>query len=68
MDRSGTISKKELKAALLASGIQASSKEIDRLFDTWDKDSSGGIDYNELNRALKVTCFLLTVTHLVTHY
>ena len=53
VDRNGSISKKELKAALLQSGIKAQPGELDRLFNLWDRDKSGGIDYTELNRALK---------------
>ena len=53
VDRNGSISKKELKAALVQSGIKAQPGELDRLFNLWDRDKSGGIDYTELNRALK---------------
>ena len=53
VDRSGGISKKEFKSAVLGSGIEASTSDIETLFDKWDADRSGAIDYAELNKALK---------------
>ena len=52
-DRSGGITRKELRSALLGTGMNASSAEIDALFQKWDVDRSGSIDYTELNKALK---------------
>ena len=36
-----------------ATGIAATTGDFDRLFERWDVDNSGTIDYNELNKALK---------------
>ena len=34
-------------------GFDASKKDIDALFDSWDPDGGGSIDFKELQRALR---------------
>ena len=33
-------------------GFEASKKDIDELFDTWDSDGGGSLDFKELRRIL----------------
>ena len=34
-------------------GLEAHRKEIDALFESWDPDGSGSIEYAELNKLLR---------------
>lgn len=43
-DASGTVDKKEFRRAVTALGLEAPRIEIDRLFDSFDKDGGGEID------------------------
>ena len=38
---------------MVALGIDVPRKGVDALFDTFDPDGGGSIDYNELHKALK---------------
>jgi hypothetical protein len=50
----GQIDAAEFRRALLSFGIDESMRpQIDALFDTFDKDGSGSIEYRELNRLLR---------------
>ena len=50
----GLISKKEFRAAVVALGFKEVPKsECDALFDMFDKDHSGVIDYKEMSKALR---------------
>ena len=33
-------------------GFEATKKDIDELFDTWDSDGGGSLDFKELRRIL----------------
>eukprot|EP00964_Phaeocystis_antarctica_P155487 scaffold124713_cov36-Phaeocystis_antarctica.AAC.1 len=52
-DEDGKVSKKEFRKAMVALGLKVPKKDADALFDTFDPDGGGSIDYNELNKALK---------------
>ena len=52
-DGDGTVSKKEFGKALRAMGVAAEKADYDALFDTFDADKSGVLEYSELNRALR---------------
>ena len=42
------VSKKEFRKAMTALGLSAPRKDVDGLFDTFDPDGGGSIDYKEL--------------------
>ena len=52
-DGDGTVSRKEFGKALRAMGVAAEKADYDALFDTFDADKSGVLEYSELNRALR---------------
>ena len=53
-DGSGQISRKEFRQAVASFGIEGISKEdINGLFDSFDADGSGTIEYNELAKGLR---------------
>ena len=54
-DKSGTIEKKEFGVALRSLGMQTPRAVIDQLFDYFDFDRSGSLDYAELNKKLRRT-------------
>ena len=47
------VSKKEFRKAMSALGLNVPRKDADGLFDTFDPDGGGSIDYKELQKALK---------------
>lgn len=52
-DESGTIEKREFRNALRNLGLDENDEDIDGLFDEFDDDLSGHLDYNELNKKLR---------------
>ena len=52
-DGDGKVSKKEFRKAMVALGVDVPRKDVDALFDAFDPDGGGSIDYSELNKALK---------------
>lgn len=52
-DDSGTVSKLEFRRALPCLGLRVDKEDADALFDSFDADHSGSVDYNELHRAIK---------------
>lgn len=54
-DMSGTIEKREFCVAMRCMGVKAPKKIIDELFDDFDRDGSGSVDYHELNKKLRRT-------------
>lgn len=52
-DMSGTIDRKEFHRAIRALGFDAPRSEVDQLFNTYDKDGGGSIEYNEMNKMLR---------------
>ena len=47
-DQSGTVEKTEFRRAMRALGCAAPKADIEQLFDQWDLDGNGSIDYHEL--------------------
>lgn len=52
-DGDGLVSKPEFRRALPMLGLHATAEAIDGLFDTFDRDGGGQIDFRELNRHLR---------------
>ena len=52
-DFSGTIDKREFRKALLALGFNAPKEEAEALFNAYDCDGGGSIDYQEMNKMLR---------------
>jgi Ca2+-binding EF-hand superfamily protein/tetratricopeptide (TPR) repeat protein len=52
-DGNGRINGKEFRKAISALGYTAPRKDVDELFDLFDVDKGGEVDYNELNRWLR---------------
>ena len=52
-DKSGTISKREMRRAMPLLGFHAPRSAVDALFDSMDPDGSGSISYDELNSLLR---------------
>jgi hypothetical protein len=62
-DGSGDLSKEEFIKGVKDTGLHLNDHEVDELFDRFDKDGSGKINYNEFLRALRVSlAFRLTVS------
>ena len=57
-DEDGTVSKKEFRRALPLLGLSAEKASADALYDSFDPDRSGSIDYKELAKVLKRTAVL----------
>ena len=53
------MSKVEFRKAMQMLGLHAPQEEVDRLYDGFDPDRSGSVDYKELNAKLR----LLTIRH-----
>ena len=49
----GEISKKEFRRAMPALGLEVPERDIDSLFDEWDKDGGGSLDFKELQKILR---------------
>ena len=53
-DGNGTVSKREFRLALPMLGLVGCPANVaDELFDSFDKDGGGSVDYDELSRALR---------------
>lgn len=52
-DGGGTISKAEFRKAMAQLGVTAHKNVVDTMFDTFDVDGSGAIEYSELDKLLK---------------
>ena len=52
-DNDGIIRKKELRRALVQLGYEAPAVAVSALFDTFDRDHGGTIEYAELHRAIR---------------
>ena len=52
-DGSGTVSKKEFRKAVTSMGLTATPGEADALYDLFDPDKSGAIDYREMKKILR---------------
>ena len=52
-DNSGTVSKEEFRRALPVLGLTVEREDAEALFDTFDEDLSGEIDYEELSKHLR---------------
>ena len=46
-DASGSVSKKEFRKAMPMLGLQLPEKEVDGIFDSWDPDGSGVLEFTE---------------------
>lgn len=57
VDRSGRISRIELKRVLQALNIKASDNELQQLMVQMDTDNSGEIDYNEFKKVMSASFF-----------
>jgi hypothetical protein len=49
----GEVSKKEFRKAMPAIGLDVSFQEVDALFDSWDRDAGGALNFKELSKVLK---------------
>ena len=57
VDRSGKISKAELKKVLQALNIKANDTELKQLMSQMDSDNSGEIDFNEFKKVMGASFF-----------
>lgn len=57
VDRSGKISKPELKKVLQALNIKANDNELKQLMSQMDSDNSGEIDFNEFKKVMGASFF-----------
>lgn len=53
-DHDGFITAKEFRQAIIALGFEAERKDVDALFNFFDKDRSGQLDFKELHKALRL--------------
>lgn len=53
VDGNGTIERHEFEQALASLGYDAPREDVDALFDEFDEDQSGELDYKELHRQLR---------------
>ena len=49
----GVISRKEFRNAMKALGAEGTEADHDALFDSWDADKSGALDFKELEKAFR---------------
>jgi len=49
----GEVSKKEFREAMTGLGLEVPAKDVDSLFDSWDSDGGGSLDFKELQKILK---------------
>ena len=49
----GEISRREFHEAMPKLGLEVSKKAIDELFDQWDSDGGGSLEFKELQRILR---------------
>ena len=47
------VSRKEFRKAMPALGLEVPAKDIDTLFDSWDKDGGGSLNFKELQKILR---------------
>jgi Ca2+-binding EF-hand superfamily protein len=52
-DRNGEVSRAEFRNGLKALGVEGENAEFDALFDAWDSDGGGSLDFMELEKALR---------------
>ena len=52
-DRNGEVSRAEFRNGLKALGVEGENAEFDALFDAWDADGGGSLDFMELEKALR---------------
>ena len=52
-DENGMVSKSEFRKALPMLGLKVDRAVVEELFDSFDEDGSGEIDYKELNKHLR---------------
>jgi len=52
-DGDGTVSKKEFRKAIIHLGLQVPPATADELFDSFDLDGSGSVNFRELNSLLR---------------
>ena len=52
-DGDGNVSKKEFRKAMPKLGFDVPAKDVDVLFDSFDPDGSGSIDFTELKKMLR---------------
>ena len=52
-DSTGTISREEFHRAMAVIQLDAPQTDIDALFDCWDPDGSGEIEFNEMYKQLR---------------
>ena len=52
-DHSGTIDERELKVAMRALGIGVSSEEVTAIMREYDRDKSGGIEFDEFRDIMR---------------
>ena len=53
VDGDGTVRKVEMRRAVASLGFEAPPSAVDALFDSFDRDHGGGIEYKELCRVLR---------------
>jgi Ca2+-binding EF-hand superfamily protein len=52
-DGDGLVSAADLFKGFSSLGVHASEEEVKAVFDRWDTDGSGGLDFKELDRAIR---------------
>ena len=52
-DQSGAVSKKEFRKGMKTLGLEVPKEDVNKLFDSWDPDGSGSLEFQELNKILK---------------
>ena len=66
-DGSGTVEKREFSKALPMLGLKVSRAQSDELFDTFDEDRSGAIDYSEIHHKVSYAPNATHPSHLTHH-
>ena len=52
-DQSGAVSKREFRKGMKTLGLEVPKEDVNKLFDSWDPDGSGSLEFQELNKILK---------------
>ena len=64
-DRSKDLDTYEFKKAIKDFRVGISEKDIDRLFELFDRDRSGRIDYDEFLRGIRVNIIILILHRVI---
>ena len=58
-DKSNSLNLEEFTEGITDSGLELNEEETEKLFNAFDKDGGGSVDYNEFLRAIRVSAWYI---------